>query len=169
MIFLCCLRANDDIFLRVGPTPIFMPHVAALLGLPLYLPLLFLTATLSCFAFVALGVETRYVGSRYAGSPVIDFIMYSIISLRPRSWPSLASAVFPHRFKIHRLGEALAAIMVFLASLARGIVGVVAASEIAVDLMMPTKKSGLKERLIGCGSIAMLWVSNFFTTDQNVT
>ncbi|KAL8293138.1 hypothetical protein RQP46_000832 [Phenoliferia psychrophenolica] len=122
----------------LGPTPLLLPHAAALLGLPLFLPLLFLTAALSWFSYLVLGVESRYVGAR--------------------SWPSLASAVFPHRFKTHRFGEFLASFLVWIASVARGIVGVVAASEVVVDLLLPAGGARLWERVLAIGVITLSWV-----------
>ncbi|ORY59013.1 hypothetical protein BCR35DRAFT_309333 [Leucosporidium creatinivorum] len=122
----------------LSPTPLLLPHAAALLGLPLFLPLLFLTGGLSWFAYIVLGVEARYVGSR--------------------SWPSLTSAVFPHRFNAHRVGELLASLLVFLGSIARGVLGVVAASEVVIDLFVPAGGRRWWERVIVVGVIALVWV-----------
>lgn len=122
----------------LGPTPLLLPHAAALLGLPLFLPLLFLISILSWFSYLVLGVEARYVGAR--------------------SWPSLTSAVFPHRFKIHRAGELFASLLVMFVSLARGIVGVVAASEVVVDLLIPAGGRRWWERVVGITLLAISWV-----------
>lgn len=107
-----------------------MPHAAALLGLPLFLGFLFVCAILSWFSFVVLGVEARYVGARYAQ-------LRRYRSSRGRSWPALSSAVFPHRFKVHRLGEVFTGALIGFCSVGRGVVGVLAASEIVVDLVLP--------------------------------
>lgn len=61
---------------RLSPTPLLLPHAAALLGLPLFLPLLFITAGLSWFGYVALGVEARYVGSRRVATSSDDHKAY---------------------------------------------------------------------------------------------
>ena len=45
-------------------TPLLMPHAAALLGLPLFLAILILTAGLSWFSYIALGMSSRYVGAK---------------------------------------------------------------------------------------------------------
>lgn len=132
------LTLSNMIFRLSSGTPILLPHAAALLGLPLFLSVLAITSALSCFSFIVLGVETRYVGSR--------------------SWSSLASAVFPHRFKAHKVGEALAILLVFLSSTARGVVGIVAASEIATDLLTSSTGDRLKERIIISSTIALIWV-----------
>ncbi|KAI5476198.1 hypothetical protein MNV49_007960 [Pseudohyphozyma bogoriensis] len=123
----------------LGPTPLLIPHAAALLGLPLFLPLLILTSVLSWFSYLVLGVEARYVGAR--------------------SWPSLTSAVFPHRLKTHRLGELLASLLVLLSAIARGIVGVVGASEVVVDLLVPAGGRRWWERVVGIGSITVCWIA----------
>ncbi|KAK4704077.1 hypothetical protein P7C70_g2139, partial [Phenoliferia sp. Uapishka_3] len=122
----------------LGPTPLILPHAAALLGLPLFLPLLFLTAALSWFSYLVLGIESRYVGAR--------------------SWPSLASAVFPHRFKTHRFGELLAALLVTFASVARGVACVVAASEVVIDLFLPAGGRRWWDRVFGILLIALTWI-----------
>lgn len=69
--------------------------------------------------------------------------------------------MFPHRFKTHRLGELLAAVFVWIASVARGIVAVVAASEVVVDLFLPAGGRRWWERVLGVGVIALTWVTIF--------
>lgn len=138
--------------------PLLLPHAAALLGLPLFLSLLFLTGLLSWFGYVVLGVEGRYAGARCVCLQGISKHVQSLTQpLTNRSWTSLTSAVFPHRLKTHRLGELLASLLVFFGSLSRGILGVVAASEVVVDLLVPAGGRRWWERVIGVGVIALVW------------
>lgn len=64
---------------RLSPAALLIPHAFLLLGLPLGLPLLYLTAFLSWFSNVVLVVSGRYVGGR--------------------TYAQVASAVFPDRWK----------------------------------------------------------------------
>ncbi|KAK4048497.1 hypothetical protein OIO90_005828 [Microbotryomycetes sp. JL221] len=121
----------------LSPTPLLLPHAAALLGLPLFMPVLFITGALSWFAYVVLGLEGRYCGSR--------------------SWPSLASAAFPHRFGIDRFGSLLASLLVFLGSLVRGILATVAAAEVFVDLFISAGGQKWWERVIVVGVTGLAW------------
>ena len=132
-----------------------LPHAAALLGLPLFLPLLFLTGALSWFSYVVLGVEARYVGARCV--PLSTTLLHALSETR-RSWPSLASAVFPHRLKLHRLGEIFASCLVTFVSIARGTTSIVAASEILVDVLLPDGGQRWWERAACSGAIALVWV-----------
>ncbi|KDE06240.1 hypothetical protein MVLG_03399 [Microbotryum lychnidis-dioicae p1A1 Lamole] len=122
----------------LSPTPLLMPHAVALLGIGLFLPVLFLTAGLSWFSYVVTGVEARYVGSR--------------------SWISLAAAVFPHRARIHKFCEVLASFAVFVGSAVRAVLSVVAMSEIMVDLLFPEKKGNLWwQRIIVVCVMGVVW------------
>ncbi|KAH9812917.1 hypothetical protein DFH28DRAFT_1129242 [Melampsora americana] len=63
----------------LSPAPLFIPHAFLLLGLPIGLPILFLSAFLAWFSHVVLVVCGRYVGGR--------------------TYAQIASAVFPDRCK----------------------------------------------------------------------
>lgn len=76
-----------------------------------------------------------------------------------RSYPGLASAVFPHRFKLHLVGEFLASSFVLGGSLVRTTLGVVAASEVVVDLLVPERRRRDWERTVAVGVISLIWVS----------
>lgn len=77
-----------------------------------------------------------------------------------RSFPALASGVFPHRFKLHKLGEFLAAAFVLGGSIVRTALGVVAAAEVVVDLLVPERRRRDWEREIAVGVISLVWVSS---------
>lgn len=64
---------------------------------------------------------------------VTPTIASTLISRR-RSWPALASAVFPHRFKLHRLGEIGVSLLVIFCALGRSVVSTVISAEIGCDL-----------------------------------
>ncbi|GAA5993953.1 hypothetical protein JCM11641_007596 [Rhodosporidiobolus odoratus] len=121
----------------LSPTPLLLPLAAARLGPTLFVPLLALAAALGWLSAVTVGVEGRYVGAR--------------------SFPALASAVFPHRFKLHLVGELLASVYVLLGSVLRTTLGVVAAAEVAVDLIVPDRKRRDWERLLAVLSVCGAW------------
>ncbi|GAA5998936.1 uncharacterized protein JCM10292_005808 [Rhodotorula paludigena] len=76
------------------------------------------------------------------------------------SFPALASGVFPHRFKLHKLGEFLAAAFMLGGSIVRTALGVVAAAEVVVDLLVPERRRRDWEREIAVGVISFVWVSS---------
>ncbi|BGP51665.1 hypothetical protein JCM10450v2_007615 [Rhodotorula kratochvilovae] len=122
----------------LSPLPLLLPLACAQLGPGLFVPLLALASVLAWLGAVVVGVEGRYVGAR--------------------SFPALASGVFPHRFKLHKLGEFLAAIYVLAGSVVRTALGVVAAAEIVVDLVVPERRRRDWERGIAVGVICATWL-----------
>ncbi|GAA5926445.1 uncharacterized protein JCM15063_000278 [Sporobolomyces koalae] len=112
----------------LSPLPLLVPYACAALTPALFVPLLALSGILAWSSAVALGVQGRYVGAR--------------------SYPGLASAVFPHRFKLHLAGEFLASAFVLGGSLVRTTLGVVAASEVVVDLVVPERRRRDWERTV---------------------
>ncbi|KAM0790314.1 hypothetical protein ACM66B_005615 [Microbotryomycetes sp. NB124-2] len=117
--------------------PLLQAHAAALLGLPLFLPILFITGVLSWFAYVVLGLEGRYCGSR--------------------SWPSLASAALPHKLRMERLGALLASLLVFSGSITRGILATVASAELFVDVFVSVGGQKWWQRVVVVGIIGLAW------------
>lgn len=69
----------------------------------------------------------------------------------------MASASFPHRLGLHRVGELLASVFIFLGSYIRGVLGVIAASEISVAALLD--EPVWQDRAIVIGIIAGLWAS----------
>ncbi|SCV67334.1 BQ2448_5980 [Microbotryum intermedium] len=144
----------------LSPTPLLMPHAVALLGIGLFLSVLFLTAGLSWFSYVVTGVEARYVGSRcvYEKHRLSTHDIDSTIPMLCRSWVSLTAAVFPHRARIHKVGEMLASFAVFVGAALRAVLSVVAMSEIMVDLLFPEKKGNLWwQRVIVVCVMGVVW------------
>jgi len=123
----------------LSPLPLLVPYACFTLTPALFVPLLALSGILAWASAVALGVQGRYVGAR--------------------SYPGLASAVFPHRFKLHLLGEFLASSFVLGGSIVRTTLGVVAASEVVVDLVVPERRRRDWERTVAVGVISLIWVS----------
>ncbi|GJN94308.1 hypothetical protein Rhopal_007382-T1 [Rhodotorula paludigena] len=122
----------------LSPLPLLLPIACAQLGPGLFVPLLALASVLAWLGGVVIGVEGRYVGAR--------------------SFPALASGVFPHRFKLHKLGEFLAAAFVLGGSIVRTALGVVAAAEVVVDLLVPERRRRDWEREIAVGVISLVWL-----------
>ncbi|KAK4049782.1 hypothetical protein OIV83_003838 [Microbotryomycetes sp. JL201] len=121
----------------LSPTPLLQAHAAALLGLPLFLPVLFVSGALSWFAYVVIGLEGRYCGSR--------------------SWPSLASAALPHKLRTERAGALLTSLLVFAGSLTRGIMATVASAELFVDVFVSVSGQKWWQRVILVGVIGLAW------------
>ncbi|GAA5864151.1 hypothetical protein JCM8547_005154 [Rhodosporidiobolus lusitaniae] len=121
----------------LSPTPLLLPFACARLGPALFVPLLALAAGLAWLSAVVIGAEGRYVGAR--------------------SFPALASAVFPHRFKLHLLGELLAVLFVLLGSIVRTALDVVAAAEVAVDLLVTERRRRDWEREVAVGVVCAVW------------
>jgi hypothetical protein len=103
--------------------------------------------------------------------PLLFFLVLSLV-LTPklyfpgRSYPGLASAVFPHRFKLHLVGEFLASSFVLGGSLVRTTLGVVAASEVVIDLLVPERRRRDWERTVAVGVISLIWVSSPVLTSK---
>ena len=123
----------------LSPLPLLVPYACFTLTPALFVPLLALSGILAWASAVALGVQGRYVGAR--------------------SYPGLASAVFPHRFKLHLLGEFLASSFVLGGSIVRTTLGVVAGAEVVVDLVVPERRRRDWERTVAVGVISLIWVS----------
>ncbi|GAA5919866.1 hypothetical protein JCM6882_006829, partial [Rhodosporidiobolus microsporus] len=123
----------------LSPTPLLLPLACARLGPALFVPLLVLAGALGWLSAVVIGAEGRYVGAR--------------------SFPALASAVFPHRLKLHLLGESLAVLFVLGGSVVRAALDVVAAAEVAVDLLVPEHRRRDWEREVGVGVVCAVWES----------
>ncbi|GAA6020485.1 hypothetical protein JCM11491_001369 [Sporobolomyces phaffii] len=122
----------------LSPLPLLVPYACFTLTPAWFVPLLALSGVLAWASAVALGVQGRYVGAR--------------------SYPGLASAVFPHRFKLHLVGEFLASSFVLGGSIIRTTLGVVAASEVVVDLLIPERRRRDWERTVAVGVISLLWL-----------
>ncbi|GAA5958298.1 hypothetical protein JCM3765_004783 [Sporobolomyces pararoseus] len=122
----------------LSPLPLLVPYACFNLTPALFVPLLALSGVLAWSSAVALGVQGRYVGAR--------------------SYPGLASAVFPHRFKLHLVGEFLASSFVLGGSIVRTTLGVVAASEVVVDLLVPERRRRDWERTVAVGAISLVWL-----------
>ncbi|GAA5872022.1 hypothetical protein JCM16303_000947 [Sporobolomyces ruberrimus] len=122
----------------LSPLPLLVPYACFALTPALFVPLLALSGVLAWSSAVALGVQGRYVGAR--------------------SYPGLASAVFPHRFKLHLVGEFLASSFVLGGSIVRTTLGVVAASEVVVDLVVPERRRRDWERTVAVGVISLVWL-----------
>ncbi|GAA5821118.1 hypothetical protein JCM11251_001971 [Rhodosporidiobolus azoricus] len=122
----------------LSPTPLLLPLACARLGPALFVPLLALAGALGWLSAVVIGAEGRYVGAR--------------------SFPALASAVFPHRLKLHLLGESLAVLFVLGGSIVRSTLDVVAAAEVAVDLFVPEHRRRDWEREVGVGVMCTVWL-----------
>ncbi|BGP20062.1 hypothetical protein JCM10213v2_008197 [Rhodosporidiobolus nylandii] len=122
----------------LSPTPLLLPLACARLGPALFVPLLALAAALGWLSAVVVGGQGRYVGAR--------------------NFPALASAVFPHRFKLHLVGELLASIYVLLGSVVRTTLGVVAAAEVAVDLLVPERRRRDWERVLAVLGVCGVWL-----------
>ncbi|GAA6041786.1 hypothetical protein JCM8097_007160 [Rhodosporidiobolus ruineniae] len=122
----------------LSPTPLLLPFACARLGPALFVPLLALAGLLGWLSALVIGAEGRYVGAR--------------------SFPALASAVFPHRLKLHLLGELLASLFVVLASLVRTTLDVVAAAEVAVDLVVPEHRRRDWEREVVVVGVCAVWL-----------
>ncbi|GAA6052614.1 hypothetical protein JCM3770_006403 [Rhodotorula araucariae] len=122
----------------LSPLPLLLPLACTQLGPGLFVPLLALASVLAWLGAVVVGVEGRYVGAR--------------------SFSALASGVFPHRFKLHKLGEFLAAVFVLGGSIVRTALDVVAASEVVVDLVVPERRRRDWERGIAVGVICATWL-----------
>ncbi|GAA6021390.1 hypothetical protein JCM10207_002034 [Rhodosporidiobolus poonsookiae] len=121
----------------LSPFPLLVPLACARLGPALFVPLLAVATGLAWLSGVVVGAEGRYVGAR--------------------SFPALASAVFPHRLKLHLLGELLAALFVLAGSVVRTALGVVAAAEVAVDLLVPEQRRRDWERETAVVGICAVW------------
>ncbi|GAA5901479.1 uncharacterized protein JCM6883_000224 [Sporobolomyces salmoneus] len=122
----------------LSPLPLLVPYACFNLTPALFVPLLALSGLLAWASAVALGIQGRYVGAR--------------------SYPGLASAVFPHRFKLHLVGEFLASSFVLGGSIVRTTLGVVAASEVVVDLVVPERRRRDWERTVAVGLISLIWL-----------
>ncbi|TNY17279.1 hypothetical protein DMC30DRAFT_452611 [Rhodotorula diobovata] len=122
----------------LSPFPLLLPLACTQLGPPLFVPLLALASALAWLGGVVIGVEGRYVGAR--------------------SFPGLASGVFPHRFKLHKAGEFLAASFVLGASIVRTALGVVATAEIVVDVVVPERRRRDWERGVAVGLVCATWL-----------
>ncbi|GAA5993215.1 hypothetical protein JCM10908_004511 [Rhodotorula pacifica] len=126
---------------NLSPFPLLAPYACAQLSAGLFVPLLALAAGLGWLAATVVSIQGRYVGAR--------------------SYPALASGVFPHRFKLHKLGEFLASLFVLGGSLVRTILGIVASAEVAVDLLVPERRRRDWEREVAVGVVGAVWVSVF--------
>ncbi|GAA6059569.1 hypothetical protein JCM10212_000625 [Sporobolomyces blumeae] len=122
----------------LSPLPLLVPYACFILTPALFVPLLALSGLLAWSSAVALGVQGRYVGAR--------------------SYPALACAVFPHRFKLHRVGEFLASSFVLGGSIVRTTLGVVAAAEVVVDLVVPERRRRDWERTVAVAVISLIWL-----------
>ncbi|GAA5958773.1 hypothetical protein JCM21900_004757 [Sporobolomyces salmonicolor] len=122
----------------LSPLPLLLPSACYALSPSLFVPLLAISGALGWASAVTVGVEGRYVGAR--------------------SYPALASAVFPHRFKLHRLGELLASAFILGGSIVRTTLGVVAGAEVTVDLLVPEQRRRDWERTVAVGVISAIWV-----------
>ncbi|GAA5929835.1 hypothetical protein JCM3775_006567 [Rhodotorula graminis] len=122
----------------LSPFPLLLPLACSQLGPALFVPLLFLASALAWLGGVVIGVEGRYVGAR--------------------SFPGLASGVFPHRFKLHKVGEVLAAAFVLGGSIVRTALGVVATAEIVVDVVVPERRRRDWERGVAVGVVCLTWL-----------
>ncbi|GAA5903459.1 hypothetical protein JCM8208_001925 [Rhodotorula glutinis] len=122
----------------LSPFPLLLPLACSQLGPGLFVPLLLFASALAWLGGVVIGVEGRYVGAR--------------------SFPGLASGVFPHRFKLHKVGEVLAAAFVLGGSIVRTALGVVATAEIVVDVVVPEHRRRDWERGIAVGVVCLTWL-----------
>ncbi|GAA5875886.1 hypothetical protein JCM1840_002964 [Sporobolomyces johnsonii] len=122
----------------LSPLPLLLPSACYALSPALFVPLLAISGALGWASAVIVGVEGRYVGAR--------------------SYPALASAVFPHRFKLYRLGELLASAFILGGSIVRTTLGVVAGAEVTVDLLVPERRRRDWERTVAVGVISAIWL-----------
>ncbi|KAH9819930.1 hypothetical protein DFH28DRAFT_1079851 [Melampsora americana] len=100
----------------LSPAPLFIPHAFLLLGLPIGLPVLFLSAFLAWFSHVVLVVCGRYVGGR--------------------TYAQIASAVFPDRCKGFNLwfGESIVELSRLFIAGGRGMVNMMMVSDLFAQL-----------------------------------
>ncbi|EGG07260.1 uncharacterized protein MELLADRAFT_116329 [Melampsora larici-populina 98AG31] len=100
----------------LSPAPLFIPHAFLLLGLPIGLPVLFLSAFLAWFSHVVLVVCGRYVGGR--------------------TYAQIASAVFPDRCKGFNLwfGESVVELSRLFIAGGRGMVNMMMVSDLFAQL-----------------------------------
>ncbi|CAH7682203.1 hypothetical protein BY996DRAFT_7435117 [Phakopsora pachyrhizi] len=122
-IWQVALGVSSDI---LSPAPLLIPHTFLLLGLPIAIPILFLTASLSWFSHVILVVCGRYVGGR--------------------TLTQIASAALPDRWRSFNtwFGEPVVEIFRIFLAVGRGCVNVMLVTDLFVQLIKPyTQNSSL--------------------------